>query len=94
MQNRIWTIFTLCRCPVAIQLLILTEKFILNSDFTTVPPIIGIKNIDEIFLKMADQSYLVKTVLILHNKCSQLIFHTTMLIEHILYHCIIDGTSS
>ena len=52
----------------------MTEKFILNSDFTIIQPIVKIKNtvenIDQTFLKMADQSYSVKIVLIMHNKCS------------------------
>ena len=38
-------------------------------------PIMRIKNADEnvdwIFLKMADQSYLIKIVSIMHNKCSR-----------------------
>ena len=41
----------------------------------TILPIVGVKNVVEdvkfIFLKTADQSYLVKLVLIMHNKCSQ-----------------------
>ena len=31
----------------------------------------ALKYVDCIFLKIADQSYLVKIVLIMHNKCSQ-----------------------
>ena len=31
----------------------------------------SVENVDWIFLKMADQSYLVNIVLIMHNKCSQ-----------------------
>ena len=60
---------------VAITTLILTEKFILNSDFTIILPIMQVKitieNIDWIFLKIADLSYLVKIVLIMHNNCLQ-----------------------
>ena len=51
---------------------ILNEKFILNSDFTISLRIKNtVENLDWIFLKMADQSFLVKIVLIMHNKCSQ-----------------------
>ena len=52
-----------------------TEKCILNSDCMIILPIVRVKNmvenVDWIFLKMADQSFLVKLVLIMHNKCSQ-----------------------
>ena len=51
-------------------MLILTEKFIINSDFTTILQIMRVKitieNVDKIFLKMTDQSHLVKIVLIMH----------------------------
>ena len=56
------------------ETLILTEIFILNSDFTIILPIMTIKkleNVDWIFLDVADQSYLVKIVIIVQNKCSQ-----------------------
>ena len=60
---------------VAMETHFLTEKFILNSDFTIMLPILQIKNtvqnVDWIFLKMADQSYFVKIVLIVHHKSSQ-----------------------
>ena len=57
------------------ETLLLNKKFILNPDFTITLLIMRIKktvqNVDLIFLKMADQSYLVKIVIIMHNKCSQ-----------------------
>ena len=47
------------------------EKFFLNSDLPIILPIMRIKNtvenVDWIFLKMADQSYLVKIILIMHK---------------------------
>ena len=53
----------------------LTEIFVLNSDFMIILTIMRIKNtvenVDWIFIKMADQLYLVKIVLIMHNKCSK-----------------------
>ena len=55
-------------------MLILTEKLIINSDFTFILQIMRVKitieNVDKIFLKMTDQSHLVKIVLITHNKQS------------------------
>ena len=60
---------------VAMETFILTQKLILNSDFTIIQPIMRAKNtvdnLDRIFPKMADHSYLVKIVLIIHHKCSQ-----------------------
>ena len=52
-----------------------TEKFIIKSDFAIILGIMQVKNtvknVDWIFLKMADQSYLGKIVLIMDNICSQ-----------------------
>ena len=49
----------------------LDRQIIINSDVTIIIPIMLIKNTfendDWIFLKVADQSYLVKIVLIMHN---------------------------
>ena len=46
-----------------------------NSDFTIIIAIMRVKNtvenVNRLFLKIADQSYLVKIVLIERNKCSQ-----------------------
>ena len=42
-----------------------------------------VENVVWIFLKTADQSYLVKIVLIVHNKCSQTDMYTTLLITPI-----------
>ena len=57
------------------ETLILSEKFNLNSDFKIILPIMRVKNtvenLDLIFLNMADESYFVKIVLIIHHKCSQ-----------------------
>ena len=51
------------------ETLILTEKFILNSDFTIILPIMWVvctvESVDWIFLKTTDQSYLFKIVLTL-----------------------------
>ena len=48
------------------ETLVLTEKFILNLDYTIILSIMRIKNtvqnVDWIFLKMVDQPYLVKIV--------------------------------
>ena len=55
--------------------LIWAENFIINSDFTIILPIMRGKNtveiVDTMFLKMEDQSSLVKIVLITHHKYSQ-----------------------
>ena len=55
-------------------MLILTEKLIINSDFTIIQQIIRVKmtveNVDKIFLKMTDQSHSVKIVLITQNEQS------------------------
>ena len=52
-----------------------TEKFILNSDCMIILLIVWVENTveneDWVFPKMVDQSYLVKIVLIMLNKCSQ-----------------------
>ena len=51
------------------------EKCILNSDCMVILPIVRVKNrvenVDWIFPNTADQSYLDKIVIIMHNKCSQ-----------------------
>ena len=58
-------------CPQAME----WQKFILNSDCMIILPIEWIKNTGEnvawIFLRTAGQSYLVKIVLIVHNKYSR-----------------------
>ena len=70
---------------------ILFEKFILNSDFTIILPIMRIKNTventDWIFMKLADQSYFVKIVLIMHNKCSQADIASTHSSGKLWCHC-------
>ena len=61
---------------VAMETIILTEKFILNSDFTIIIPIIRIKNtlknVNWIFLKIADQSDLVKITLISNSSQAEI----------------------
>ena len=61
-----------CTFSVAMAMLVLTEKFIINLDFTIIQQIIRVKitveNVDKIFLKMTDQSHLVKIVLIMHTE--------------------------
>ena len=53
-------------------MLILTKKFIINLNFSIIQQIMRVKmtveNVDKIFLKMTDQSHLVKIVLIMHNE--------------------------
>ena len=64
-----------CSWPVAMETRILTEQITLNLDFTIILPIKriknAVKNVDRIFLKMADQLYLDKIVLIMLNECSK-----------------------
>ena len=51
------------------------KKYILNSECMIILPIVCVKNtvenVDWIFLTTTNQSYLVKIVLIMYNKCSQ-----------------------
>ena len=59
----------------------------INSDCMIIPPIELVKNtveyVDHIYQMMADQSYLVKLVLIKHNKCSQAnIAHNSVICSH------------
>ena len=65
----------LCGCPFAVEMLILKRKINLNSNVPILLAIMRIiitaANVDNFFLNMADQSYLVKSVLIMHHECSQ-----------------------
>ena len=78
---------------VTMEMLILTEKFNLNSYFTVILQVMRIKKYCRkcgliFFLKMADRTYLVKIFLIMCHKCSEDLYQHYQLYDYIAHNSV------